>query len=168
MRTATSRKLPAYSHKNPASKAGPLVEGLTNAHVNQLIDLMANGYSLYAACGALRIPPTLVADRAAEDSSLMPRLEVAKLQRLYHFESELLTTLNPARLSASMFALKNVDSAVWQDKPQQAIAVGVSAQITVITGVPESTQTTVKAIEHAPNAPNAPGAENKPQSDPFA
>jgi hypothetical protein len=152
---AFSEGRPVQQKRLKKQKGGPvlapLTEIITETHIHELSELMATGLTLYAACGALKLNPSLLAPAFAANPHFVEHLDIAKLRRLHYLERGLLHSRSPPVVAASMFALKNADPQAWQDRPGPPIAVGVSAQITIITGVPEA---------HPQNAlPSPPSAE---------
>lgn len=128
-------------HQKGGPVLAPLEEIVTEEHIRQISDLMADGFTLYAACGAIKLNPSLLAPAFAANPGFAEHLDIARLRRLHYLEDGLLHSRSPSMVAATMFALKNADPQAWQERPGPPVAVGISASITIITGVPEALPT---------------------------
>jgi hypothetical protein len=107
--------------------------------VQAVCGMMARGYSRSAAAGKAGIGLAELASLANEFPIVRDKLDLAKLQRLHHLETGFLDEkAKMPQVVARIFALKNANSDEWQDNPGRGYAPGLSQNITVITGVPES------------------------------
>ena len=138
-----------------ASYGLPSKEKVDRVKVGKIAELMAEGYSRGAATGQVGLGTEVVAGWENKFPDVREVLDLARLRRLYKLETGFLDeTSKMPQIVARIFALKNADPENWQER-QGNFAVGLSANITVVTGVPEpNTQ-----IEATPNQEALPAPE---------
>lgn len=105
--------------------------------VEAVAELMAQGYSRGASAGAVGLLITTLYGWEKDVPQVRDTLDLAMLKRLYYLETGFIDEkAKMPQIVARIFALKNADPENWQDR-QGGFAPGLSANITVITGVPE-------------------------------
>lgn len=84
----------------------------------KIIELMAAGYTVTAAAGKLRVHRDTVYGWAETIPEFKEAFDIARQARQAYWEDEIISTKQAARVTASIFALKNANPKEWADKKQ--------------------------------------------------
>lgn len=108
--------------------------------VRAVCDNLARGLSLTSACARAKVRPTMLSNWQERYPIVQEQIAQAQLERLAYLEEGLLKEdAKMPQIVSRIFALKNADPSVWSDNPGQSQqSLGLSQNITVVTGVPEA------------------------------
>lgn len=104
------------------------------AYCDQVIDFMAEGYSLTAFAGSIRVARSTINEWMGEHSEFSEAVGVGKAARTLSLEKGLLETDVGARVTARVLALKNADPEGWRDKQEVEHSGGVKVTRVELVG----------------------------------
>lgn len=80
-----------------------------------VIDCMAQGFSLTAFAGSIRVAKDTVYEWIKTHPQFSDAVSRARAARVLHLERKLLSSRKGAETSAAIFALRNADPSEWRD-----------------------------------------------------
>lgn len=101
-----------------------------------LLDLMAQGFSITAAAGSLKISRETVYAWAKEKPEFSDALKSGRAARVYKLEQDLLSADAGPVVTSRIFALKNADAHEWREKQEVEHSGGITFK-TVYEGKPD-------------------------------
>jgi hypothetical protein len=84
-------------------------------YLQAVIDCMAQGFSLTAFAGSIRVAKDTVYEWIKVHAQFSDAVARARAARVLHLERKLLSSRKGAETSAAIFALRNADATEWRD-----------------------------------------------------
>ena len=107
------KRIPAH-YRDPNYRTGRPSD-YRPEYCQQVIDFMAQGYSLSAFAGEIRQARETIYRWTMAHSEFCDAVARARMARVRALETKLLKSRKGAETSAAIFALKNADPAEWRD-----------------------------------------------------
>jgi hypothetical protein len=105
------------AHEKPENKMGRPSE-YKPEYCQAVIDYMAQGYSLSAFAGSIKVSKPTIYEWMTEHSDFSNAVSRGKMTRVAALERKMLAARYGAQASTSIFALRNADPSEWRDVRQ--------------------------------------------------